>query len=355
MKILIDIGHPAHVHYFRNFIRIMKKKGYEFLITARDKDITFNLLDKYNISYYNRGKGRKSLFGKLLYLFKADYFLYKRAREFKPDLFLSFSGVYASHASKMIGKPHIALDDTEHAKFELLMYPPFTNTILNPSCFTKKLGEKQILFNSYTELLYLHPNYFTPNPLVLELLNVQEGQDFAIVRFVSWNASHDIDEKGLSNIDKIELVTLLSKKMKVFVSSEGEMPEDIKKYQFRLPPEFIHDALFFARLYVGEGGTTASESAILGTPAFYINNLSMGYIEEEKKAGLLFQSTKKEDINKNIEFILNNQSCTEYKMIATEFIKDKIDPTAFLVWFIENYPESIKIMKENSDYQYNFR
>jgi len=27
----------------------------------------------------------------------------------------------------------------------------------------------------------------------------------------------------------------------------------------------------------------------------------------------------------------------------------------FLVWFIENYPESNKIMKENPDYQYNFR
>ena len=26
-----------------------------------------------------------------------------------------------------------------------------------------------------------------------------------------------------------------------------------------------------------------------------------------------------------------------------------------VVWFIENYPESVKIMKENPDYQYNFR
>jgi predicted glycosyltransferase len=26
MRILIDINHPAHVHYFRNFIKIMVKK-----------------------------------------------------------------------------------------------------------------------------------------------------------------------------------------------------------------------------------------------------------------------------------------------------------------------------------------
>jgi len=36
-------------------------------------------------------------------------------------------------------------------------------------------------------------------------------------------------------------------------------------------------------------------------------------------------------------------------------LKDKIDVTAFLVWFIENWPESFNIMKENPDYQYRFK
>lgn len=34
-------------------------------------------------------------------------------------------------------------------------------------------------------------------------------------------------------------------------------------------------------------------------------------------------------------------------------LADKIDVTAFLVWFIENWPESFKIMKENPDYQFD--
>jgi len=38
-----------------------------------------------------------------------------------------------------------------------------------------------------------------------------------------------------------------------------------------------------------------------------------------------------------------------------KFLSDSIDPTAFLVWFIENYPESAKIMKEYPNYQYNFK
>ena len=355
MKILIDIGHPAHVHYFKHFIRIMKGKGHEFLIVARDKEITHELCNCYDLPYLSRGSGGKSLLGKLFYIPKADLFIYRQAKKFKPDILLSFSSTYAAHVSKLIGKPHITLDDTEHAKFELLMYPPFTDTILNPSCFTKDLGVKQIFFNSYTELLYLHSNNFNPNKKVLELLNIKENEEYAIVRFVSWNASHDVAEAGLSNSNKIELVQSLSKKLKVFVSSEGNMPKEIEKYQFSLPSELMHDALAFARLYVGEGGTTASEAAILGTPAVYINNLSMGYIEDEKKAGLLFQTTNNEEIGKYIDFILVANTKRTFKDKAIEFTKMKINPTDFLVWFIENYPESIKIIKENPDYQYKFK
>jgi len=36
-------------------------------------------------------------------------------------------------------------------------------------------------------------------------------------------------------------------------------------------------------------------------------------------------------------------------------LSDKIDVTAFMVWFVENYPESAKIMKENPEYQWSFR
>jgi uncharacterized protein len=354
MRILVDLGHPAHVHYFKHFISIMQENGHQFLITARNKEITFVLLKNLNLPFFNRGKGGSNIFSKILYIPKADLFIYRKALTFKPDIFLSFSSTYAAHASKLYGKPHITLDDTEHAKFELLMYPPFTDTILNPSCFTKKLGTKQILYNSYTELLYLHKDHFTPNHKVLDLLGIKQNEDFAMVRFVSWKASHDITQKGLSNAEKIDLVQFLAKKTRVFVSSEGKLPESIKNYQFSIPPEYMHDALAFASIYVGEGGTTASEAALLGTPAVYINNLSMGYIEDEKKAGLLFQSTNNKQIKEYIESIFSLKKQDIFKDRLSKLVENKINPTSFLIWFVENYPNSVKIMKENPDYQYNF-
>jgi predicted glycosyltransferase len=85
MKILIDIGHPAHVHYFRNFIGEMTKNGHSFQIISRDKEVTFDLLQKYGIPFISRGKGGKGLIGKIIYMLRADLKLILIGMKFKPD------------------------------------------------------------------------------------------------------------------------------------------------------------------------------------------------------------------------------------------------------------------------------
>ena len=160
MKIFIDIGHPAHVHYFRNFINILSDKGDSFLITARNKDVAHKLLNRYNIKYIDRGTGKVGLFRKFIYMFKADFLLYKAAKQFKPDIFMSFSSPYAAHVAYLLNVPHISFTDTEHAVLGNMAFIPFTKKILTPLCFNKDYGKKHIRFDSYMELCYLHPNYF---------------------------------------------------------------------------------------------------------------------------------------------------------------------------------------------------
>jgi len=72
MKIFIDIGHPAHVHYFRNFIKIMESKGHTFFVSARNRSIIFYLLEAYKIPYFDRGKGKDGIIGKLFYMLIVD-------------------------------------------------------------------------------------------------------------------------------------------------------------------------------------------------------------------------------------------------------------------------------------------
>ena len=43
MKILLGIGHPADVHFFKYFINDLKNKGHEVYVAAREKEITYYL------------------------------------------------------------------------------------------------------------------------------------------------------------------------------------------------------------------------------------------------------------------------------------------------------------------------
>ncbi|MBO7459534.1 MAG: hypothetical protein J6T53_01320, partial [Bacteroidales bacterium] len=45
----------------------------------------------------------------------------------------------------------------------------------------------------------------------------------------------------------------------------------------------------------------------------------------------------------------------EWQKRRQKMLSEKIDYAKFLTWFIENYPESAKIMKQNPDYQLKFK
>ncbi len=208
MRILIDIGHPAHVHYYRNFIKIMEGKGHEFFIIARNRSVIFSLLDNYGISYISRGKGKKSIFGKTFYAIYSIGFILFYALKFKPDLLLSQGGMYTSPVAWLVGVPGLSTEDTENATMSHKISGLFKAYFLSPSCFDKDLGQRHIKFDSYQELFYLHPNYFVPDNSVLKDLGVKKNERYVIVRFVDWNAHHDVGHKGISNENKIKSQTI---------------------------------------------------------------------------------------------------------------------------------------------------
>lgn len=358
MRIFIDIGHPAHVHYFRNFIKIMKMEGHTFFVSARNRSIIFNLLDIYEIPYYDRGKGSDGFIGKLFNLLLVDFKLILKARNFKPDIFLSFASPYAAQVSWFLKKPHIVLDDTEHARFGHMFYKPFSKVFLNPSCFNKDFGIKQIRFNSFTELFYLHPNYQISETRISEILNLPENQKFALLRFVSWKANHDIGHSGLDLSTKKKLVNkLLENGYRVFISSEEENKDVFfEKFLINISPDLIHNVMSKAALLVTEGATMASECAMLGTPAIYVNSLDAGTLRElEDKYLLIHGFRSSTGVLEKVEELINFHDAKEiYQMRRNKMLDEKIDVTAFLVWFIKDYPISVNVMKKNPDFQNKF-
>lgn len=342
MRIVVDINHPANVHYFKNFIWEMQKKGHDILITASEKEISYNLLDKYGFSYVKIGTYGTSILEKLVKIPILDLKMYQAVKKFKPDLFLGFGSIRAAHVAKLLGNPCIALDDTEHARWEHLLYVPFTDVILTPACFRKDFGKKQIRYNGYSELQYLHPNWFKPDPSVLAEFGCKEGDPFIIIRFVSWDASHDIGQHGIT--DKIGLVRALEKYGRVLITSEGVLPKELRPNQIRVSIEKIHDLLFYSALYFGEGATMASEAAILGTPSIFVSSLAgtMGnFIDLEKNYDLIYSySDCHAALKKAREILQNPQSKEDWKYKRERLLNDKIDVTAYVISFIENYPSS---------------
>jgi predicted glycosyltransferase len=221
--------------------------------------------------------------------------------------------------------------------------------------FHRYYGKKQIRYNGFHELAYLHPAYFTADNNFRKLLNIGGNEKLIIVRFVSWNATHDKGIAGLSDDEKIKLVTDLSQSGKVFISSESELPGYLESYRYPLPAETMHQALAAADIYIGEGATMASECSVLGTPAIYINPQEAGTISEQAEYDLIFQFKNYQSSVKKINEILNMRDSREiFHSRRDALIKDRIDLTGFMVWLVTNWPSSFKIIKSNPGFQKEF-
>jgi len=355
MKILIDIGHPGHVHLFRPFAKIMIGKGHDILFTCRQKEFEVELLRSEEFTYISFGKHFKSKSGKIWGLVKFNMQMLKTSLYFKPDIFLSHGSIYASHIAFILGKYKISMEDSGNME-QIRLYLPFTKAVLTPFELPENLGEKQIRYHAYHELAYLNPKYFTPSKEILCQAGIDINKPFVLLRFVNWTATHDLGQGGFSLEQKEELVAFFSQNYTLFISSEGKAPKHFEKHLIKIKPEHMHHVLAYADLVISEGATMASEAGVLGTPAIYVNSLKRCYNTDQEKYGTVFNFKNGDGVLDKAKEILEMQNRKEiFQERQQKMLSEKIDLTAFLVWFIENYPNSIKIMKENPDYQYNFK
>jgi len=354
MKLMVEIGHPAHVHHFKNTIWNLEKHGHEVKIVSKDKDIAQYLLDAYGLKYEKLGRNYNNLMGKAYGLIEADYKLFKIARGFKPDIFVSRGSPYTAHVSKLVNKPHIAFCDTEHAKLNDMLAYPFTDVICTPSCFKKDLRNKQVRYNGYHELAYLHPNYFKPDTSILDDLGLSKNNKFIIMRLIAWEATHDIRSRGFSKDFLEKAIKSLEEYGHVFITSERKLNRNLEKHKMQIPPEKLHSALYYASLYFGEGGTTAVEAALLGAPSVHVEAFktkSGEVVDAAKIHGNFDELVNKYEmlytfadpnhaLNKALEMLQDKNAKKEMKKKREKLLREKIDVTAFMTDFIENYPES---------------
>ena len=285
MKVMFSVDHPAWAHQFHAIVERLRARGDEVLVLAIDKDGAAELLRSYNIPYVLCAKGTgKNIVEKGWLFFRLCGNHTMHALRFRPDILIGRASPMMAVAAWVCRKPHLLYEDTEVSKFSLNICKRFSSKIITPRTFLTDLGPKQERVDTYKELFYLHPDVFTPDREALKKVGFNPDEPYVLVRFVAWNASHDVGKHGLSDAEQLSLVRRLEAAgVRVWVSSEKPLSPEMEPYRLRTPYAMAHHVLAFARLVYSEGATMASEAAILGVHAMYVNVIQSGSTREQSE------------------------------------------------------------------------
>lgn len=366
MNLLVDIGHPAHVHLYKVLIKTLLDKGNRVIVTTKQNPSIINLLNECGIDYIELPRKADGLLGKAFMQLYYDWKIFRLVHKYKIKVAVGTS-ITIAHVSRITKMKSILFDDDDDKVQPLTVkyLHPFASVILSPKSLIFKNRPRKavntLYYDSYHELAYLHPNNFTPDPGVLDELGLSVKERFFILRFNVFKAHHDINERGLSLEQKLSIVNKLKKEGRILITTEREIEPELEEYHFPVASTKMHHLLYYASLFIGDSQTMTSEASVLGTPSIRCNTFvkRIAYIDEqEEKYELTFGYLPDEldRLMSKIDALLSipdlNQAFQERRK---KLLNDKLDTSALMVWFIENYPQSAEIMKDNPDYQYRFK
>jgi predicted glycosyltransferase len=348
---------------FKHVVKALENKGHRCCVVVNEKEFTGRLLDSAGIDHIRIGVNQKGALRKGLQLVWLMVRTVLISLKFKPDLVFGQAVPHIGYTAFLLGKPFIVFEDTEVSRLLHRLVHPFADAIVVPDSFKTHLGPRRITIHTGFEAAYLHATRFKPDIRIRTDLGLEPGERFVILRFVAWHALHDMSRntpRGMSVDNKIRTVKAFEPDARVFISSEGPLPDALAPLRYPLAPESMHHAMHYADLVFGESASMAAEAAYLGTPAIYLDNDGRGYTDDlEKRYGLVFNFTESlEDQGRAIEKggdILARNDQAIWKSRHRELMKDAMDVTAFMTWFMENYPESHKTMRKNPEFQDQFK
>lgn len=335
MNILIDIGHPAHVHFFKNAIPTWRSHGHTVKITTREIPAALQLMEHLKLPYVIVSKKRTGLVGLALELIEHTCRIYPLLKKWKIDACVSIGGTYMVFAGALARCRRIVFTDTETAITANRITFPFANTIVTPEAYPHNLGPRQVRYNGFHELAYVHPDYFSPNPETLKKYGLSETEYFSIVRLCSWEAFHDLSARAASTHKIKESIEKLKERGKVIIVPEGRMPEEFAGMSTDIQPEDFHDLLYYAGCCITEGATTAAEAAILGTPSLYINPSHPRITQTYAKYGSMHMAHPGEALEHHITSIMKPGTKESAQSVAKNITEEHINVVEFLTKTVE--------------------
>lgn len=364
MKILFYLVHPAKFQFHKMQIKELRARGHIVDIIINSKDILEDLVKEENWDYTNlfpegrKIKGLHVYIAAVISIFKTISRLLKYTKGKKYDLFI---GDLLTILGRIKGVPSLyPTDDVIRQVPEQSIFLFTCKHIIAPKI--TELGhfnKKKINYDGYKALAYLHPNIFSPSVELID--NKYQNKRLFFIRCTGFGATHDIGRSGIDDLVLEKLVNLLKNKGEIIISSERELPDHLQKYEYKGKKNDVFHYMAFADIVIGDSVSMCTEAALLGTPVVEYDNYwfemeQLVELQNKYKLIDLFEPPNLMQMLKKVEEIIIFPNLKKDALLRKDtFIDEKIDVNKFLVWFIEKYPQSYKILKENPNYQYRFK
>lgn len=290
MRVWIDMTAPAHVLVFRPLLALLRERGADVEVTARDYSQTLELLDLHGIDATVLGRhGGRSRLGKAISLLTrlAELRTWARVRRF--DIALAHGSHELTMTARRLGIPSSTTFDYEYAWLQHQLGCRAATTVVVPDAIPperlERYGVTPAKLRRYAGLkeeYYLAD--FEPNPRVLDSVGVDRERILVVVRTppdVSLYHRHanrlfPMLLAALGNDVRVCAVVLPRTKRQFEDIARLPLPSVIV-------PERAVDAqslIAFSDLVVSAGGTMNREAAALGVPVYTTYGGRLGAVDE---------------------------------------------------------------------------
>ncbi|MFX0038228.1 MAG: DUF354 domain-containing protein [Promethearchaeota archaeon] len=285
-RVWIDIEQPKTAIMFKSLWKMFQNENAELLITARDYDSTYQILDNSDIKYIKIGKhGGEKLENKLETYIDRLRLLFPVIKNFSPDYFVTFLSVEGTRIAYGLNIPSIGMNDEPRNKPVCKLIHPFIENIITPQCIPKDLyiklyadPEKIIRYNGLDEIAWI--SEYSPNPAILKNFEIEKGK-YLIIRTEPTHASYLIHKfrpeetqiaKFLPSIFKEfpnykYFLIVRSKKQKEFLFKQLKTLSKEKNIIITQFLPNLVDFCFYGALVISGGGTIVRESSLLNVPS----------------------------------------------------------------------------------------
>jgi predicted glycosyltransferase len=285
-RIWIDIEQPKTAVMFKSLWKMFQNEDAELLITARDYDSTYQILDNSDVTYAKIGRhGGDKLENKLETYIDRLKQLFPIIKSYSPDYFVTFLSIEGTRIAYGLKIPSIAMNDEPRNKPVCKLIHPFIDNIITPKCIPKELyinlyadPEKIIRYNGLDEIAWI--SEYSPNPEILKDFNIQKGE-YVLIRTEPAYASYLIQKikpeetqikdflpqifKEFPNYKYFLLVR--SKEQEEFLSKRLKTLSNNKNIIITHYLPNIVDFCFYGALVISGGGTIVRESSLLNVPS----------------------------------------------------------------------------------------